>query len=76
MFRLSLTTRTTMNTNPTANAAIITIVVTEIYTTFVERLRFTSIPVKPFKASAPWKDFEPLNDNPGIEAVNLVLVSA
>lgn len=53
MFRLSLTTRTTMNTNPNASAAIITIVVTEIYMTFVERIRLNSIPVKPFKASRP-----------------------
>jgi len=49
MFRLRLTTCKTMITIPTANAAIITIVVTEMNTTLVERIKFTSIPVSPFK---------------------------
>ena len=49
MFRLRLTTFKTMITIPTAIAAIITIVVTEMNITFNDRIIFTSIPVNPFK---------------------------
>ena len=69
MRRSPLTTLKTMITSATANAAIITIVVTEMKITFHERISFTSIPVRPFKASALRTDCEPRNVSPGIEAV-------
>ena len=49
MFRLPFTTFETMITIPTAIAAIITIVVTDMNITFSDRSIFTSIPVKRFQ---------------------------
>ncbi len=76
MRRPPLTIFTTIATNPTASAAIINMVVTEMKITFNERLRSTSIPVRPFSPCALSRTFQSRNVRPGIEAEKIVLVSA